>query len=125
MESTIARSWSKLLSLPDVPECEGSDTSLLIDMEMDELHVPAEERSDWLMLNKNYPGYQEYTDEELVTHVTGKSEENDDEDDDDNIVTQTASHSQACQALETVLVYLEQQPEIPMSTTVLLNSFLA
>ena len=31
-ESTIARSWRKLLSLPSVPECEASDTSLQIDM---------------------------------------------------------------------------------------------
>ena len=124
-ESTIARGWSRLLSLPDVPECEASDTSLQIDMVMDELHVPAEERSDWLTLDKNDPGYHEYTDEELVTHVREESEENDEEeDDDDNVVTQTVSHSQACQALETVLVYLEQQPEIPMSTTVLLNSLL-
>ena len=44
--------------------------------------------------------------------------------DDHNVVTQTVSHSQACQALETVLVYLEQQPEIPMSITVLLNTLL-
>ena len=124
-ESTLARSWSKLLSLLDVPEREASDTSLQIDMVMDELHVPAEERSDWLTLDKNDPGYHEYTDKELVTHVREESEENDEEeDDDDNVVTQTVSHSQACQALETVLVYLEQQPEIPMSTSVLLNSLL-
>ena len=44
--------------------------------------------------------------------------------DDHDVVTQTVSHSQACQALETVLVYLEQQPEITLSTTVLLNSLL-
>ena len=35
-ESTIARSWSKLLSLPDVPESEGTDTSSIeIDAIMD------------------------------------------------------------------------------------------
>ena len=80
-------------------------------MVMDELHVPAEERSDWLTLDKNDSGYHEYIDEELVTHVREEIEENDEEeDDDDNVVTQTVSHSQACQALETVLVYLEQQP---------------
>ena len=122
-ESTIARSWSKLLSLPDVPEREATNTSLEIDAVMDELHVPPEERSDWLMLEKNDPGYHEYTDEELVMHVTGRSEENDEEDDD--IVTQTVSHAQACQALETVLAYLKQQPEVPMSTTVLVNALLS
>ena len=110
--------------LPDIPECEASDTSLQIDMVMNELHVPAEERSNWLTLDKNDPGYHEYTDKELVTHVSEESEEINEEDDGDNVVTQTVSHSQACQALETVLVYLEQQPEISMSTTVLLNSLL-
>ena len=49
-----------------------------------------------------------------MTHVREESEENEDEDDND-VVTQTVSHAQACQALETVLAYLEQQPEIPMS----------
>ena len=122
-ESTTARSWSKLLSLPDDPECKATDTSHEIDEVMDELHVPAEERADWLTHESNDPGYHEYTDEELVTHVREESEENDDEDDND-VVTQTASHAQACQALETVLAYLEQQPEIPMSTTVLLNGLL-
>ena len=77
------------------------------------------------MLDKNDPSYHEHTDKELVMHVREESEANDEEeDDDDNVVTQTVSHSQACQALETVLVNLEQQPEIPMSTTVLLNSLL-
>ena len=124
-ESTIARSWSKLLSLTDIPECEASDTSLQIDMVMDELHVPAEERSNWLTLDKNYPRYHEYTDDELVTPVREESEENEEEEDDsDNVVTQTISHSKARQALETVLVYLEQQPEIQMSTIVLLNTLL-
>ena len=92
------------MSPPDLPECEASDTSLQIDIVMDELHVPAEERSDWLPLDKNDPGYHEYTDKELVTHVREESEENEEEDDDDNVVTQTVSHSQACQVLETVLV---------------------
>ena len=123
-ESTIARNWSKLLSLPDVPECEASDTSLLIDMVTNFMFQLKKDliglRSTKMIqatintLTRNY----------VVTHVTEESEENDEEDDDDNVVTQIVSHSQACQALETVLVYLEQQPEIPMSTTVLLNSLL-
>ena len=93
-----SRSWHKLLSLSDVPECEATDTNLEIDAVMDELHVPAEERVDWLTLESTDPGYHEYTDEELVTHVREESEENEDEDDND-VVTQTVSHAQACQAL--------------------------
>ena len=122
-ESTIARSWSKLLYLPDVLECEVTDTSLEIDAVMDEIDVPVEERSDWLTIESNNPNYHEYTDEELVTHVREECEENDDEDDND-VVTQTVSNAQACQAWEIVISYLEQQPEIPMNTTVLLNGLL-
>lgn len=75
------------------------------------------------MLENNDQGYHEYTDEELVMHVREGSEENNDEEDDD-VVTQTVSHTQACQSLETVLLYLEQQLNVPMSTSVLLNSLL-
>lgn len=57
-------------------------------------------------------------------HATG-SEENDE--DDEDIHTQTMSHTQACQALEAVLayIYLGQQPNTPMSTTVLVNALLS
>ena len=122
-ESTIARSWSKLLSLPDVPESEGTDTSSIeIDAIMDEPHVPTEERSDWLMLENNDKGYHEYTDEEIVANVTKRIEEIDEEDDD--VITQDVTHAQACEALETVLAYLEQQPDKPFGTNVIVNSLL-
>ena len=59
------------MSLPDVPESEGTDTSSIeIDAIMDELHVPTEERSDWLKLENNDKGYHEYTDEEIAANVT-------------------------------------------------------
>ena len=87
--------------------------TLEIDAGLDELHVSSEERLDWLTLENNDPGYHEYTDQELVMHVREESEEKNEEG--DAIVTQTVSHVQACQALETVLAYLEQQLEIPMT----------
>ena len=34
------------------------------------------------------------------------------------------SHSEACCAQETVLTYLEQQPGVPVSTTLTINSLL-
>ena len=45
-ESTIARSWNKLLPLPDIQEHEATDTSLEIDAVLDELYVSSEERLD-------------------------------------------------------------------------------
>ena len=47
--STIAKSWSKLLSVPDILECEQTNISVEIDAVMNELQVPNEERSEWLM----------------------------------------------------------------------------
>ena len=50
------------MSLLGVAECGGTDTnSREKDAIMDELHVPTEERLDWLMLENNDKGYQEYT----------------------------------------------------------------
>ena len=122
-ESTIARSWSKLLSLPDVPESEETDTSSIeIDAIMDELHVPTEERSDWLMHENSDKGYHEYTDEEIVANFTKRIEEIDEEDDD--VVTQEVTHAQACEALETLLAYLEQQPDVAFGTNVIINALL-
>ena len=69
-ESTIARSWSKLLSLADVAEHEETDTNLEIDSVLAKLHVPPKERSECLMLDNTDPGYHKYT-EELLAHVTG------------------------------------------------------
>ena len=119
-EATIAKSWSKLLSLPDIPNQEGADTSKEINAVLDELQVPNEEISDWLTVENSDPGYREFTDDELVVHVTGQSDENEDDDEED-VVTHTVSHAQACQALETVLTYLEQQPDTSISTTVLIS----
>ncbi len=36
----------------------------------------------------------------------------------------TVSHAQACQAFETVSTYMEQQPNVPMNATVLVNGLL-
>ena len=50
-----------------------------------------------------------------------KMKDNDVEDDEP---PPTVTHAQACAALETVLKYLEQQPDIPMNTTIVVNSLL-
>ena len=123
-ESTIRKSWNKLLpGLTDNADVSEHEETSLNEV-MDKLHVPAEERSDWLTLDSNDPGYHEYTDEELVIHGNASEEKEENEEDNDELFTQNVSHAQACQALETVLAYVEQQPEVPMSTTILLNSLL-
>ena len=97
---TISRCWNKLLYLKEAPAQEkgkDTDTNTDIDTIMDELQVTPEERSEWLTMEDNDPGYHEYSDEELVVHVTGNNDEGEEENDD--VVTQSVSHGQACQAL--------------------------
>ena len=48
----------------------------------------------------------------------------DDEDNEDEESTQTITHAQACAALETVVKYLEQEPDVPMNTTIIVNRLL-
>ena len=50
-----------------------------------------------------------------------EGENNFNEDKDEETTAPTVSHAQACQAFETVLVYLEQQPHVPMNATVLIS----
>ena len=42
------------------------------------------------------------------------------EDDEEEITPPTVSHAKACEALQTVLMYLEQQPTAPMGTKVII-----
>ena len=96
---TISRSWNKLLYLKGAPAKEkgkDTDTNIEIDTIMDELQVTPEEQSEWLTMEDNDPGYHEYSDEELVVHVTGNNDEGEEQND---VVTQSWSHGQACQAL--------------------------
>ena len=76
---------------------------------MDEVDIPTE-------------GHHEYTDEEIVANVTKRIEEIDEEDDD--VINQNVTHAQACDALETILAYLEQHPDITFGTNVIINALL-
>ena len=86
--------------------------------------ISSEERTDWLPADEGDPSYREYTEEEIASIVREENEANDDEEDDDDIVLPTVSHATACQAIETILTYLEQQPFIPIGTVVTLNGLL-
>ena len=64
--------------------------------------------------------FQVYSEEEIVALLREEGENNFNENEDEETAP-TVSHAQACQAFETVLVYLEQQPHVPMNATVLIN----
>ena len=68
-------------------------------------------------------GYHDDAEEEIIALATEQNEENDNKSEDDG-VSYAVSHSQACDALETVLVYLIQQPHVPESITLTINSLL-
>lgn len=70
-------------------------------------------------------GYHELTDEEIAARTREIIEEQEEEEEEKEKETSpTVSHTQACHALEIVLMYVEQQPGIQVSTTVMLNSVL-
>ena len=48
----------------------------------------------------------------------------DSDDDQDEQLQQRVSHGEACRALETLLVYADQEPDISVTTQVLLSSLL-
>lgn len=73
---------------------------------MDELHVPTEERLDWLMLENNDKGYQEYTEQEIIANVKETTDIEEIDIEDDNVITQKVTHAQTCEALERVLAYI-------------------
>ena len=50
----------------------------------------------------------------------GENNVNEDEDEETAPTAPTVSHAQACQAFETALLYLEQQPHVPINATVLI-----
>ena len=67
-------------------------------------------------------GYHELTGEEIVAYTRYMRDE--ESEDDRGESAPMVSHSEAYCALEIVLAYLEQQPGVPVSTTVTINSLL-
>ena len=133
-ESTIAKSWKKLLSSSASPQQEVESDASQQDPEstnmqsrivkaLDTLNIPSAERVDWFTSDNNVPGYHDYSEEEIVALLKEEGENNFNEDKDEETAptAPTVSHAQACQAFETVLVYLEQQPHVPLNATVLIN----
>ena len=125
-ESTIVKSWSKLLSIPtSADELQQEDPGEDIETLLNSYNVPAQEREEWIAADANDPGYHEYTEDEIIKiareEISGEQKE---EEDEEEIDEQTVTHAQACEAAEILLKYLEQQPDIPVSSTILLNGLL-
>ena len=57
--------------------------------------------------------------------MSKENEGSNEDDDDEEVNPPTLSHASACQALQTVVTYLEQHPVVPMSTMVILNGLLS
>ena len=69
---------------------------------------------DWLVSDGEYDlGYQELTDEDIIAEVLNQNQTEVDPDSDVE-QTQDVSPSQACNALEVVLEWLEAQGDVPM-----------
>ena len=123
---TIIKSWSKLLKCQDVSdkEVEGAGDDVDVNSLLNDMDVPSEEKTDWLTADERDPGYREFSEEEIVSIARDENTENAKEEDDEEITPLTVSHAKACQALQTVLMYLEQQPKAPMGTMVILTGLL-
>ena len=124
---TIIKSLSKLLKYQDVSDkdSEGVGDDVDVNSHLNDMDVPSEGRTDWLTADEGDPGYREFSEEEIVSIARDENTENTEEEgDEEEITPPTVSHAKACEALQTVLMYLEQQPTAPMGTTVILNGLL-
>ncbi len=130
--STICKSWKKLLPMETIAEEEPSSSEVeqseIATADIQELCNDGEFsdcQTEWLTADSQDCGYHDYTEEEIIALATEQNEGNDNEsEDEDDGVSHVVSHSQACDALETVLTYLQQQAHVPESTTVTINSLL-
>ena len=85
---------------------------------------PSAERTEWLTADSNDVGYHGLTSEEEGIAAFSRAKDNGGDDKEDDISPPAISHALICSALETVLAYVEQHSDIPMSTSVVLNSVL-
>ena len=117
--SSIAKSWNKLLKCTDESDrnSDGARDDVDVDSLLNDMEVPSEEKiMEWLRADEGDPGYQEFTEEEIISIAREENEgalTNEDADDDDEIIPPTVSHATACQSIQTLLTYLEQQPTHP------------
>lgn len=73
------------------------------------MDVPFDVRVDWLAAYSHEQGYNEYNDDEIVELAKGKGSE------EEVSIDIPISHNQACNVIETLLRYLEQQSDVPFT----------
>ena len=121
-KDTIKRSWRKLWPLlgenaADDPAESESSAADDIEPLLDQMNVAAEDRDAWLCSDANDLGYQVMDDDSIVSMVesarAAAQEQSSEEEDDVQVCV--VSHSEACRAFKTVLEYLSQQDDVPMS----------
>lgn len=127
---TLSKSWLKLLgeghsTESDPPEQESSDDpsceelAQMLDADLTETDI-----QEWTEADSNDPGHQLYTDEEIISQVTGSEElcsEEEDEGEEEEGSLQCVSSGQAADMLEQCLTWYENQPEATATSLMLLK----
>ena len=128
---TLTRSWNKLLASDKItesdkqPENDDSQEQSVESLakELDP-NLSDEDIANWIKEDSNDPGYQLFTDKEIIQQVVSPSavEDRDMEDDEDqDEPTTTISSGQAADLLEQCLKWYEQQDEATASSLLLLK----
>ena len=101
----------------DDPSCE--ELAQMLDADLTETDI-----QEWTEADSNDPGHQLYTDEEIISEVTGSEElcsEEEDEGEEEEGSLQCVSSGQAADMLEQCLTWYENQPEATATSLMLLK----
>ena len=107
-EITIVGSWNELLLSISTSTDEQQDLSEDIETLLDKHNIPTQERQEWIAADVNDPGYHEYTEDEIIKIAQEEVSEVQEEEYEEEIDEPMVMHTQACEAAETLLKYLEQ-----------------
>ena len=126
---TIVKCWRRVLDTSPSEQSTSTEDSIsplpAVQSLLDKCDLSPTDKENWLTADDNDCGNRDLTDEEIISRVNdGDDITVDDEDNEDEESTQTITHAQACAALETVVKDLEQEPDIPMNTTIIVNRLL-
>ena len=128
---TLTRSWNKLLASdktndsdqqPEGADCQGQSVKSLA-KELDN-NLTDDDIANWMKEDSSDPGYQVFTDEEIIQQTVSPSVEEDrgmGDDEDQDEPTTTISSGQAADMLEQCLKWYEHQDEATASSLLLLK----
>ena len=126
---STTKSWKNILStnpnqMASAENNELASSASEMEGHLDNFDLTPTEKETWLTADAGDSCYRELTEDEIISCVNEVDVAVEDNDVEDDEPPPTVTHAQACAALETVLKYLEQQPDIPMNTTIVVNSLL-